>query len=153
MTEVGRELDRRERRRIAPASQPRGEQLVERRLDDRVSHGWSFATAAAWMAGIGLILLLEPAPADPEAVSLVSEIIGTAMALGLSVTMLGLVGRYRFGLAAAAATGGMMMAVSVACPLSGHHTFGAWWIGELAIVAGLTSLGVIGYRRANGTGE
>lgn len=165
MTEVGRELDRRDRRRIAPAVLRRRDRIEpqhepgdehrpdERRFDDRIGHGWTIATAAAWIAGIGLILLLEPAPADPAATSLVGEIIGTVVAMGLSVTMLGLVTRYRFGLAAAAATGGMMMAVSIACPVSGHHAFGAWWIGELAIVAGLTALGVFGYRRATGTGE
>lgn len=153
MTEVGRQLDRRtRRRRIAPATggAPR---TRERRLDDRISHSWSVGTTVAWVAGIALILLLEPAPADPETASVLSEIIGTVVALGLSVTVLGLVARYRFGLAAAAATGGLMLAVSVACPLSGHHTFGAWWLGELAVVAGLTTLGVVGYRRATGTGE
>lgn len=155
MTEVGRQLDRRTRRRRiasapggAPPTPPR-----ERRFDDRISHSWAVGTTVAWVAGIALILLLEPAPADPETASVLSEIIGTVMALGLSVTVLGLVARYRFGLVAAAATGGLMLAVSVACPLSGHHTFGAWWLGELAIVAGLTTLGVVGYRRASGTGE
>lgn len=155
MTEVGRQLDRRTRRRriaSAPGRAPRTTRR-ERRLDDRISRSWSVGTTVAWVAGIALILLLEPAPADPETASVLSEIIGTVMAVGLSVTVLGLVARYRFGLAAAAATGGLMVAVSVACPLSGHHTFGAWWLGELAIVAGLTSLGVLGYRRATGTGE
>lgn len=155
MTEVGRQLDRRTRRRRI-ASAPGGAPPTpppERRLDDRISHPWSVGTTVAWVAGIALILLLEPAPADPETASVLSEIIGTVMALGLSVTVLGLVARYRFGLAATAATGGLMLAVSVACPLSGHHAFGAWWLGELAIVAGLTTLGVVGYRRATGTTE
>lgn len=153
MTQVGRELDRRTaRRRIAPAGRREPVGVGDRRPDDRVSRGWAFGTAAAWAAGIGLILLLEPAPADPEAASILSEVIGTVMAMGLSVTVLGLVTRYRFGLAAGAATGGLMFLVSVACPVSGHHTFGAWWLGELAIVAGLTALGVVGYRRASSTG-
>lgn len=153
MTEVGRELDRRARRRIAPAKPSRDRGTTDRRLSDRIDHGWSFGTAVAWLAGIAAVLLLEPAPADPEAASILTEVIGTTMALGLSVTMLGLVGRYRFGLGAAAVTGGLMLAVSIACPVSGHHTFGAWWLGELAIVSGLTGLGVVGYRRATGTGE
>lgn len=155
MTEVGRQLDRRtQRRRIASATgRTRQAPPRERRLDDRISRAWAVGTTAAWVAGIALILLLEPAPADPESASVLSEIIGTAVAMGLSVTLLGLVARYRFGLAAAAVTGGLMLAVSVACPVSGHHTFGAWWLGELAIVAGLTTLAVVGHRRATGTGE
>lgn len=153
MTEVGRQLDPRTRRRRIASAPDGAPRTRERRLDDRIPHSWSVGTTVAWVAGIALILLLEPAPADPETASVLSEIIGTVMAVGLSVTVLGLVARYRFGLGAAAATGGLMLAVSVACPLSGHHTFGAWWLGELAIVAGLTTLGVVGYRRATGTGE
>lgn len=150
MTEVGRQLEHRARRRIAPAQAGRQR---ERRIDDRLGHGWPLATAAAWVVGIGTILLLQPAPADPEAASTLGQVLALAVATGLSVTVLGLAGRYRFGLGAAAATGAAMLAASIACPVSGHHTFGTWWLAELGILAGLTTLGVVGYRRATGTGE
>lgn len=154
MTEIGRELDREvRRRRIVPATRQRAERFVERRLEDRISRGWAFGTAAAWAAAITMILLIEPAPADPEAASVLANVLGTAIAVGLSATALGLLGRYRFGLGATAATGAVMLVTALACPATGHHTFGAWWFGELAIVSGLATLGIVGYRRATGTGE
>lgn len=106
MTEVGRELDRRTaRRRIAPTGPRDGARPSAGRLYDRIPRGWSVGTVLAWAAGIVLILLLEPAAADPEAASALAHVLGTAVAVGLSVTVLGLAMRYRFGLAAGAVTG------------------------------------------------
>ena len=149
MTVAGRKLDPRTARTRIAATGPR----VPRRLDDRVGRGWVLATAAAWLVGISVILALSPEPADPAAASTLAEALGMLIAFGMSITVLGLATRQRFGFAAAAATGGAMMVMSLACPVSGHHTFGAWWLGELAIVTGLTTLGIAGYRRARGARE
>lgn len=149
MTVAGRKLDpRTARTRIAATAPPE-----PRRFDDRVGRGWVIATAAAWIVGISVILAISPEPADPAAASTLAEALGMLIALGMSITVLGLATRHRFGFAAAAGTGGTLLAMSLACPVSGHHTFGAWWLGELAIVTGLTALGIAGYRRAQSARE
>ena len=149
MTVAGRKLDPRTARTRIAASAPR----EPRRFDDRVGRGWAIATAAAWIVGISVILAISPEPADPAAASTLAEALGMLIALGMSITVLGLATRHRFGFAAAAGTGGTLLLMSLACPVSGHHTFGAWWLGELAIVTGLTALGIAGYRRAQSARE
>ncbi|MBW3562947.1 MAG: hypothetical protein KY437_10680 [Actinobacteria bacterium] len=149
MTVAGRKLDPRTARRRIAATAPR----EPRGLDDLVGSGWVVATAAAWLVGISVILAISPEPADPAAASALAEALGMLIALGMSITVLGLATRHRFGFAAAAGTGGALTIMSLACPVSGHHTFGAWWLGELAIVTGLTALGIAGYRRARSASE
>lgn len=148
MTVAGRKLDpRTARTRIAPT-----DSAPPRQLHDRIGRGWALATAFAWLFGLSLILAISPAPADPEAASGLAEALGMLIALGMSITVLGLATQHRFGFAAAVATGGVLMTMSIACPVTGHHTFGAWWVGELAIVTGLTALGIHAYRRAPSSG-
>lgn len=149
MTVAGRKLDpRTARRRIAPAIT-----APPRQLDDRIGRGWAVASAIAWLVGLSVIYAISPAPADPEAASVLAQVLSMLIALGMSISVLGFATRHRFGFAGAAATGGVLMTMSIACPVTGHHTFGAWWVGELAIVTGLTALGIYAYRRAPSTDE
>jgi hypothetical protein len=34
----------------------------------------------------------------------------------------------------------------VACPLSGHHTFGLWWVGEIFCLAAWAGISLAGLR-------
>jgi hypothetical protein len=37
------------------------------------------------------------------------------------------------------AAAGFFTALSVACPVSGHHPFGAWWFGQMACALGMVA--------------
>ena len=41
------------------------------------------------------------------------------------------------------AAAGFFTALSVACPVSGHHPFGAWWFGQMACAVGMLGGSVV----------
>jgi hypothetical protein len=43
----------------------------------------------------------------------------------------------RWGAAMSLAAAAFFTAMSVACPVSGHHPFGAWWFGQMACALGM----------------
>lgn len=78
---------------------------------------------------------LEPAPVAPHASwAWVAEIGGTAF---LGLAFLGalalLSGRSRLGYGATTGAAWTMVVLTVGCPVSGHHAFGAWWAGQMAL--------------------
>jgi hypothetical protein len=38
-------------------------------------------------------------------------------------------------------------AASIACPVTGHHGFGAWWFGQMACVLALVAVSAVALRR------
>jgi hypothetical protein len=69
---------------------------------------------------------------------------------GLLATMAaGLVMQRRFGLVASFGAAGFMTLLSVACPVSGHHPFGAWWYGQMACVLALVAASVVALHLSN----
>ena len=58
----------------------------------------------------------------------------------------GLVMQRRWGLVASLGAAGFMTALSVACPISGHHAFGVWWYGQMACVLALGAMSVVALR-------
>lgn len=118
-------------------------------LDDRVERGWPALATASWVLFLLAVLVLEPAPADPEAVpSLAATLTGVVLLTGLVATLGALGSRMRVGLRLSALTGLVALGSAVACPMTGHHGFGAWWAGELAAAGLVVAVGAIGYRRA-----
>ena len=97
------------------------------------------ANLAAWM--------LEPVPANtnlPESwfVTLPSMVAMVAMLGALG----GLVARRRWGMALSLLAASIAVVMVVACPLSGHHTFGLWWVGEISCLAAWTGISLAGLR-------
>jgi hypothetical protein len=45
-------------------------------------------------------------------------------------------------------SGAPILRVSIACPTTGHHPFGLWWIAQLACVGGLVGISAAALRRA-----
>jgi hypothetical protein len=45
-------------------------------------------------------------------------------------------------------TGIIALGFTVTCPVSGHHTFGAWWYGQMALTLAMlgVSLAALGRR-------
>jgi hypothetical protein len=52
----------------------------------------------------------------------------------------------RLGLVASLGAAGFFTAMSVACPVSGHHPYGAWWFGQMACALGLVGLSLLAIR-------
>jgi hypothetical protein len=104
---------------------------LQERIDGRVAAG----VGIAWLVAYQLAVSLEPVTHKPE------PWYGVALGvtfMGLLATMVaGLVSQRRWGLVLSVAAAGFFTALSVACPVSGHHPFGAWWFGQMACALGM----------------
>lgn len=98
--------------------------------------------AVAWFTLFWIGVAAEPLPADPEAVGgLISEVLlplGFVAAMG--TMFVGLAHQRRWGVVGAVVASGMLVAASVLCPATGHHTFGTWWFVQMG--AATTALGL-----------
>jgi len=99
------------------------------------------ANLAAWM--------LEPAPANPNLPEpwfvTLPRVVATLAMLG---ALGGLVARRRWGVALSLLAASVAVVMVVACPLSGHHSFGLWWAGELSCLAAWAGSSLAGLRSA-----
>ncbi len=108
-----------------------------------VSRAW----AAAPLAVVALIFagaLLEPAPAAAAtgAQAALEGVIASVFLAGILVSALGAMSLQRWGIATAFGLALVTLGLLVSCPVSGHHTWGAWFVGESALV--LAATGVAG---------
>ena len=101
------------------------------------------STRWAWFAGLvgpvvaAFCIAVEPPPANPNAPE---PLIGTLLTIGLLVAWTGAaltaVRRRPEALRWASTVGVLSVAMTVACPLSGHHTgVGLWWVAQLIVSA------------------
>ena len=97
------------------------------------------ANLAAWM--------LEPAPANPNLPEpwfvALSSVVATVAMLG---ALGGLLARRRWGMALSLLAASIAVVMVIACPLSGHHTFGLWWAGEISCLAAWAGISLAGLR-------
>jgi peptidoglycan/LPS O-acetylase OafA/YrhL len=113
---------------------------LHERIDGRLAGG----LAIAWLVLLQIALALEPSTNQPEpAYGVALELV---MLLLLAGMVTGMVMQRRWGLVASLAAAGFFTALSVACPVSGHHPFGAWWYGQMACALGLVALSVLAIR-------
>jgi hypothetical protein len=52
-------------------------------------------------------------------------------------------GRDRLGYAALASVAWVQLAAVIACPATGHHGFGAWWAGQMALCIGFVAVSTV----------
>jgi hypothetical protein len=131
----------------APAAPPTG--WWDRRLDAT----WARVLGLGWPLTFLVTGWLEPAPVDPEAPApLVVELGAWAFALALVVTVCAAMARHRLAAPAAVVAGGVLTAFTVACPASGHHTYGVWWVAQLAVIATMTAVSALALGRRATTG-
>jgi peptidoglycan/LPS O-acetylase OafA/YrhL len=114
---------------------------LRQRIDGRVA----LAVGLAWLVLLQVATALEPTTNQPEpvygiALELVAWLLLAAMATGLIM-------QRRAGLVASLGAAGFLTALSVACPVSGHHPFGAWWFGQMACVLALGAITLAALRR------
>jgi len=104
---------------------------LQERIDGRIAAG----VGIAWLAAYQLAMWLEPVTHKPE--PWYGVLLGVAFLGLVAATATGLVMQRRWGLVVSVAAAGFFTALSVACPVSGHHPFGAWWFGQMACALGM----------------
>jgi hypothetical protein len=121
---------------------------------DRVAPGaltpaWAGVLGFGWPLAIVLGMALEPAPADPNApVPFIVALASLALFAALVATAVAAGNRHPAAAIGGVLTGLLSLGFVVSCPVSGHHTFGAWWFGEMALTLGMlgVSLAALGRR-------
>jgi hypothetical protein len=92
---------------------------------------------------------LEPVPTQPDAVpSALSTVLSFVLLGLLGLAVSGLIRGERWGYTASAGAAFMLTGMSVACPVTGHHAMGLWWVGQAGIAVGLMALSLAGWQRA-----
>jgi hypothetical protein len=104
-------------------------------LQDRIDGRLAAGIGIGWVVAYQVAMALEPVTHEPEpwygvALSVTFLAMIAAMATGLVM-------QRRWGIVASVAAAGFFTALSVACPVSGHHPFGAWWFGQMACALGM----------------
>jgi hypothetical protein len=107
----------------------------------------------AWAVFAGLVgpavaafcLAVEPPPANPNAPEpLIGTLLGLALMFAWGGAAITAGRRHASALTWATVVGGLSMAMTISCPLSGHHTsIGMWWISQFIVCgAALAAAGV-----------
>jgi hypothetical protein len=109
---------------------------------------WAGVGAVAWVVGLAVGIAVEPPPTNPDAVDpwFVSAL-GTLLLVALLGTFAGFWLRRRWSLAASLVAAGVLVVSTLACPVSGHHAVGAWWVVQLGGGLGLVAASALGLQR------
>jgi peptidoglycan/LPS O-acetylase OafA/YrhL len=121
---------------------------LQERLLEPISGRWAAIGAVAWVVLVGIGIAIEPAPTNPDAVDpWFLDAIAAILLAAMVATFTGFWLRRRWSLAASLSASGLLVVSTLACPASGHHTFGAWWVVQLACGLGLVATSTLGLRR------
>ena len=134
----------------APASPATPERLETREwLVTRIGRNVAIFVGVAWYVLFFAAVSLEPEATHPEAIPAWVGVTVDVVLLGLLAVMAaGLGVRRRWGLVASMAAAGVFLMATIACPVSGHHSFGLWWYGQMACSLGLVAISGAALRRA-----
>jgi hypothetical protein len=116
---------------------------------DRLTPTWAGILGFGWPLAIVASIALEPAPADPEAaVPMIVSLASIGLFAALVATAVAAGNRHPSAAIGGLVTGLVALAFTVSCPVSGHHTFGAWWYGQMALTLAMlgVSLAALGRR-------
>jgi hypothetical protein len=153
---VARQLDRVPAITRSDSSALRDEPAGHRRRSipafARLTTPWAAALGLGWPLAIITMIALEPAPADPGApVPIVVEVGGLALYAALLMTAVAAGMRHRAAAGAATVAGLIAVTFTVACPVSGHHTYAPWWFAQLAVAAGMLAVSLAALARRAAT--
>ena len=115
-------------------------------LLERVDGRWALVLGLAWFVLFEVAAALEPQTAHEEPV--IGVVIAVVMWSLIALMVTGLAMTRRWGMGAALAAGVFLTAAVIACPTTGHHTFGTWWYGEFACAAALVGASAYALQRA-----
>ncbi len=130
--------------------EPRIDETPEPKLDtrawlgERIDAKLGAGVAIAWFVLMEVAWALEPATNRPEPVY--GVLLELTMWAFVATMITGLVMQRRFGLVASLGGAVFLTAMSIACPVSGHHPFGAWWFGQMACVLALVATSLVALR-------
>jgi hypothetical protein len=135
----------------AKRPEPKDARPLKERLADPIPGRWALLGMVVLVGANVAAGVLEPAPAnpnlpDPWFVTLPTTVAVLAMLGALG----GLLARRRWGMALSLVGAGIAVAMVVACPLSGHHHFGLWWVGEIASLTAWATVSFAGLRLSPG---
>jgi hypothetical protein len=121
---------------------------LARRLLEPITARWAGIGAVAWVLGLAVGIAVEPPPTNPNAVDpWFVDAVGTLLLGTLLLAFAGFWLRRRWSLAASLVAAGMLVGSTLACPASGHHAVGAWWVVQLGCGLGLVATSALGLRR------
>lgn len=128
---------------------PRASRMQDRLASGPLTRGWAGVIGFGWPLAIVLGMAIEPAPADPNApVPVIVSLASLALFAALVATAVAAGNRHPSAAIGGVVTGLLSLGFVVSCPVSGHHTFGAWWFGEMALTLAMlgVSLAALGRR-------
>ena len=107
-------------------------------LQGRINGGLAAGIGIGWFVAYQVASSLEPVTHQPE--PWYGIVLNVGLLALIAATATGLIMQRRWGLVVSVAAALAFTALSVACPVSGHHPFGPWWFGQmgcaLAILGG-----------------
>jgi hypothetical protein len=118
-------------------------------LAERIDGKLGVGVAIAWLVLMQVAWALEPATNQPE--PFYGVLLELTMWAFVATMITGLVMQRRFGLVASLGGAGFLTAMSIACPVSGHHPFGVWWYGQMACVLALVAASLVALRLSTTT--
>jgi hypothetical protein len=125
-----------------PPVRPRPQRLLPvRTAGGPITSAWAVALGVGWPLAFVLGGLFEPAPAQPEATApLVVELGSLVFLVAMIMVVAAAVRRQRLAANAGVVAGLVAVAFAISCPVSGHHSFGLWWVGEMVVYTGMLAL-------------
>jgi hypothetical protein len=116
-------------------------------LGEPITSLWAAVGVVALLGANAAAMALEPAPANPNQPEPWFVVLPSlVVALGILTAFGGLLARRRWGMAASLVAASVATVMVVACPISGHHHFGLWWVGELACLGAWAGFSLAGLR-------
>jgi peptidoglycan/LPS O-acetylase OafA/YrhL len=128
-------------RRVLRRSRAETREWLQDRIDGRVA----LVVGVAWFVLNQIAYALEPAAQQSE--PFIGILLEITMYVLLAGMLAGLVMQHRWGLLASFAAAILATAASIACPVTGHHSFGTWWFGQMACMLGLVAISAVALRR------
>jgi hypothetical protein len=129
----------------APAAAPAKRPDTREWLGERIPGSVAAGVGITWFVLMQVAFLLEPA--SNHEVPVIGLVLEISMYVLLAAMVTGLVMQRRWGLVASLAGAVLATAASIACPVTGHHSFGAWWFGQMACMLALVAVSVVSLGR------
>jgi hypothetical protein len=110
-------------------------------MGERLRVGWALALGLGWPLTFMVSAALEPVPAEPEAaVPLVVALASLLFLAALAGAVIAAAVRHPVAAPAGVVAGVVALVFSVACPVSGHHALGPWWVAQIGITTAMLAV-------------
>ena len=116
----------------------------------RLSWQRALLLAVGWPAAVAVILAVEPPASEPTGgAALIANSILLVFFAAFVVTVVSAARRRASATAWSTFAAGASIALTITCPLSGHHhKIGLWWVAQLAVCASMMAASRVARRGA-----